>query len=67
MSVNAAFSLAVIILTLFMRTVLLRANKRLARGETTVEQEMKGGSQAMVPGITEEERAIRREDFRFIA
>ncbi|GAB1196601.1 hypothetical protein APSETT444_005874 [Aspergillus pseudonomiae] len=67
MSVNAAFSLAVIILTLFMRMVLLRANKRLTRGETTVEQEMKGGSQAQVLGVTEEERATRREEFRFIA
>lgn len=67
MSVNAAFSLAVIILTSFMRVVLLRANKRLSRGESTVEQEMKGGSQAAVLGVTEEERAIRREEFRFIA
>ncbi|KAE8137407.1 major facilitator superfamily domain-containing protein [Aspergillus pseudotamarii] len=67
MSVNAAFSLAVIILTLFMRIVLLRTNKRLARGETTVEQEMKGGSQAELLGVTEEECATRREEFRFIA
>lgn len=42
MSANSAFCLAAIILALFMRIVLLRANKRLARGETAVTQEMKG-------------------------
>jgi hypothetical protein len=50
-----------------MRIILLRANKRLRNGETTVAQEMKGKSQAEVPGLEESERETRREDFRFIA
>jgi hypothetical protein len=67
MSVNSAFCLGAIALTSFMRLVLLRANKRLKNGETTVAQEMKGESQAEVPGLEESERTTRRENFRFIA
>ena len=67
MSVNSAFCLGAILLALFMRMVLLRANKRLKTGQTTVAQEMKGESQAEVPGIDEDERVTRRQDFRFIA
>lgn len=67
MSVNSAFCLGAILLALFMRMVLLRANKRLKAGQTTVAQEMKGESQAEVPGIDEDERVTRRQDFRFIA
>ncbi|CAG8264862.1 unnamed protein product [Penicillium salamii] len=67
MSVNSAFCLGAILLTIFMRIILLRANKRLRNGETTVAQEMKGESQAEVPGLEESERETRREDFRFIA
>jgi predicted thioesterase len=67
MSANSAFCLVAILLVLFMRTVLLRANKRLDAGETTVGQEMKGESQASAPGIEDEEQIARREDFRFIA
>lgn len=50
-----------------MRIVLLRDNKRLARGETTVTQEMKGESQAEIRGIAEDERLVMREGFRFVA
>ena len=67
MSVNSAFCLGAIVLAFFMRVVLLRANKRLRNGETTVAQEMKGESQAEVPGLEEGKRTTRREDFRFIA
>lgn len=67
MSVNSAFCLGAILLALFMRMVLLRANKRLKNGQTTVAQEMKGESQAEVPGIDEDERVTRRQDFRFVA
>ncbi|OOQ81915.1 MFS transporter [Penicillium brasilianum] len=67
MSANSAFCLVAIALVLFMRMVLLRANKRLDSGETTVGQEMKGESQASVPGVEGEEQIARREEFRFIA
>lgn len=49
-----------------MRIVLLRANKRLARGETIVTQK-KGESQAGIGGTTEDERLVMREGFRFVA
>lgn len=67
MSANSAFCLSAIILAIFMRIVLLRDNKRLARGETTVTQEMKGESQAEIRGIAEDERLVMREGFRFVA
>lgn len=67
MSANSAFCLAAIILAFSMRIVLLRANKRLARGETTVTQEMKGESQAGVGGMAEDERLVMKEGFRFVA
>ncbi|KAJ5701432.1 MFS transporter [Penicillium malachiteum] len=67
MSTNAAFCFVAILLSLFMRFALLRANKRLDIGETTVGQEMNGESHSNVPGITDEEQAARREGFRFIA
>ena len=50
-----------------MRVVLLRANKRLDAGETTVGYEMKAERQTNISGITDEEQATRREEFRFIA
>ncbi|KAL2789216.1 major facilitator superfamily domain-containing protein [Aspergillus keveii] len=67
MSANSGFSLGVIVLAVFMRFVLLRANKRLERGETTVAQEMRGESQREIAGVSEEERVARREGFRYIA
>jgi hypothetical protein len=67
MSANSGFSLGVIVLALFMRIVLLRANKRLERGETTVAQEMRGESQREITGMSEEERVARRKGFRYIA
>ncbi|KAJ6012643.1 hypothetical protein N7522_002998 [Penicillium canescens] len=67
MSTNAAFSLAAILLALFMRSVLLRANKRLRNGETTVAEEMKGHSQAEISGLSQNERQAYQEEFRFIA
>ncbi|KAL3462654.1 major facilitator superfamily domain-containing protein [Aspergillus heterothallicus] len=66
MSANSGFSLGVIVLALFMRRVLLRANRRLETGETTVAQEMRGESQRAIAGLSEEERAARREGFRYI-
>ncbi|RDW64563.1 uncharacterized protein DSM5745_09974 [Aspergillus mulundensis] len=67
MAANSAFSLAVIVLALCMRFILLRANKRLERGETTVSEEMRGQSQMEIAGLSEEERVARREGFRYIA
>ncbi|KAL5046492.1 hypothetical protein BDW71DRAFT_197443 [Aspergillus fruticulosus] len=67
MAANSAFSLAVIVLSLCMRIILLRANKRLERGETTVTEEMRGQSQMEIAGLSEEERIARRERFRYIA
>ncbi|KAL4812133.1 major facilitator superfamily domain-containing protein [Aspergillus spinulosporus] len=67
MAANSAFSLVVIILALCMRIVLLRANRRLERGETTVTEEMRGQSQMEIAGVSEEERVARREGFRYIA
>lgn len=67
MSANSAFSLGVIVLSLFMRAILLRANKRLERGESSVTEEMRGQSQREIAGVSEEERVARREGFRYIA
>ncbi|KAL4750666.1 major facilitator superfamily domain-containing protein [Aspergillus terricola var. indicus] len=67
MAANSAFSLMVIILALCMRIILLRANRRLERGETTVTEEMRGRGQVEIAGVSEEERVARREGFRYIA
>lgn len=67
MAANSAFSLVVIILALCMRIILLHANRRLERGETTVTEEMRGQSQMEIAGVSEEERVARREGFRYIA
>ncbi|KAK1142327.1 hypothetical protein N8T08_007878 [Aspergillus melleus] len=67
MSANSGFTFAAICLTLFIRLVLLRANKRLAGGTSTVAEEMKGQSQAEIAGLTDEERLARREEFRYVA
>lgn len=61
------FCLGAILLALFMRIMLLRANERLRNGETTVAHELKGESQAEMPGVGEDERLERRENLRFIA
>jgi len=50
-----------------MRIVPLRANKRLARGETTVTQEMRGESQTGIGGMAEGEGLAMREVFLFVA
>ncbi|KAL4755774.1 uncharacterized protein BDW70DRAFT_165136 [Aspergillus foveolatus] len=65
MAANSAFSLMVIILALCMRIILLRANRRLERGETKVTEEMRGQSQMEIAGVSEEERVARREGFRY--
>ncbi|GFN21282.1 MFS transporter [Aspergillus tubingensis] len=67
MSVNTAFCVVAIVLCLLMRVILLRANRRLDAGQTTVAQEMKGESQARDPEVAENEEIVRRDDFRFIA
>lgn len=67
MSANAIFSFAAIVLTVIMRIVLLRANKRLETGQTSVAEEMRGHSQAQIGGLTEEERLAYEEGFRYIA
>ncbi|KAL4772410.1 major facilitator superfamily domain-containing protein [Aspergillus nidulans var. acristatus] len=67
MAANSAFSLVVIILALCMRIILLRANRRLERGETTVMEEMRGQSQMEIAGVSEDERVALREGFRYIA
>lgn len=67
MSSNAAFSVVAILLTLFLRYVLLRANKRLESGQSTVAEEMKGQSQKAISGLTDEERAAYQEEFRYVA
>lgn len=67
MSTNAAFSVVAIILTLFMRHVLVRANKRLESGQSTVAKEMKGQSQTAIGGLTDEERVAYQEEFRYVA
>lgn len=67
MSVNTAFCVVAIGLCLLMRMILLRANRRLDAGQTTVAQEMKGESQASDPEMAEGEDSVRRDDFRFIA
>ena len=67
MSVNAAFCVVAIVLTVIMRNVLVRANKRLELGETTVAEEMRGHSHSQISGLTEEERMVYEEGFRYIA
>ncbi|PYH64927.1 MFS transporter [Aspergillus vadensis CBS 113365] len=67
MAANSAFSLGAIVLAIFMRFVLLRANRRIERGESTVAEEMKGQSQREIAGVSDEERIARREGFRYIA
>jgi hypothetical protein len=67
MAANSAFSLVVIILALCMRIILLRANRRLERGETTVMEEIRGQSQMEIAGVSEDERVALREGFRYIA
>jgi len=66
MSVNAAFALIAIITTLFLRVVLQRANKKLEQGQAGVADVLKGESEAAIAGVTEEERIVRKEGFRFI-
>lgn len=67
MSVNSAFAFVAILLTVVMRNVLVRANKRLETGQTTVAEEMRGHSQAQIDGLTHEERVHYEEGFRYIA
>lgn len=67
MAANSAFSLGAILLAIFMRFVLLRANRRIERGESTVTEEMRGQSQREIAGVSDEERVARREGFRYIA
>ncbi|OJZ87015.1 hypothetical protein ASPFODRAFT_188916 [Aspergillus luchuensis CBS 106.47] len=67
MAANSAFSLGAIVLALFMRFVLRRANRRIDRGETTVTEEMRGHSKREIAGVSDEERIARREGFRYIA
>lgn len=66
MSVNSAFALAAILLALFMRFTLQRANKELAAG-ADVGAVMKGQAQAEISGVSEEERLARKHNFRYIA
>ena len=66
MSVNSGFALVGICLTLFMRWVLLRENRRLVAGEE-VSAVMKGEVEKNIEGISEEERVKMRKAFRYIA
>ena len=65
MIVNAAFAIGGILLALFMRIALQRANKKLDAG-AGVDAVMQGASQADIPGLTEDERRGRRDAFRYI-
>ncbi|KXT14856.1 hypothetical protein AC579_4089 [Pseudocercospora musae] len=66
MSVNSGFAAVGICLTLFVRWVLLRENKRLATG-TEVSAVMEGEVEQSIEGISEEERVKMRKSFRYIA
>ncbi|KAH8891484.1 MFS general substrate transporter [Thozetella sp. PMI_491] len=65
MSVNASFGVATILLALFMRLILQRANKKLDEG-ADIADIMGGEAQAEISGLTDEERLARRSAFRFI-
>lgn len=65
MSVNAAFALGAILIALFLRITLQRANKKLDAG-ADVANVMKGQSQAKVEGMTQEERQAMKDSFRYI-
>jgi hypothetical protein len=66
MSVNIAFAIAAIFLTLFMRLVLIKANKMLDRGAVSVAEVMNGESQTEINSVTGEERILLKEGFRYI-
>ena len=66
MSVNVAFAVAAISLTLFMRFALLRANKMLDSGAASVAEVMNGGGQTEITGITGEEGISLKQRFRYI-
>jgi hypothetical protein len=66
MSVNVAFAVAAISLTLFMRFVLIKANKMLDSGAASVAEVMNGESQTEITGVTREERISLKEGFRYI-
>lgn len=66
MSVNAVFALLAILGALAMRIILQHANKNLDAGGTGVADVMKGESEAAILGVTEEERILRKEGFRYI-
>lgn len=67
MATNSGFALVAIVLALFMRFVLLRANKKLSAGDSAVGEVMVGEARAEIQGISEEERRTRKEGFRYIA
>lgn len=65
MSVNSAFALAAILITLLMRVILQRANKKLEQGED-VSRVMKGEAHAEIAGLSAAEQLERKQAFRYI-
>lgn len=67
MATNAAFALVAILLTILMRIILVRANKKLASGTEDVAAVMVGQATEEIKGISAVERLERKQAFRYIA
>lgn len=66
MSLNSAFAVAGIVLAVFMRVILVQANKKIAAGGD-VAQVMRGSAEHEIEGISDEERLARKQGFRYVA